>query len=323
MKKFGYIRPGSVAEVLPLLSDTARPLAGGTSLLTEMEDGLTAPERLISLRDVAELRGIASTGEHVQVGALATLADLSRNTMLREGPLAALAEAARLAASPQIRTSATIGGNLLQDVRCWYYRSGVPCWLAGGSGCPARTGEHHMHALFEQSPCAAVHPSDPATVLLALDAQVVIAGGASGEQSLPLADLLAAPTAERRRMHTLPTDALIVRVDVPAHTGWRSIYQKAMERSLFAWALAGVAVAIRFDGETVTDARIALGGVANTPMLASDAAEMLVGQPLTNAQIQAAARRATEGAEPLPQTGYKLTLVQRLVAEALRQLRDQ
>lgn len=319
MKRFMYFSPTSLAEAIPLLGGGARPLAGGTDLVALMAAGELAPERLVSLGGL-DLRGIAYGADGLRIGALTTLAELERAPLLAEGPYRALAEAARSAASPQLRNAATLGGNLLQAARCWYYRGPFDCWLKGGAACPARAGEHHAHALFQQSPCIAVHPSDPATALLALGAAVRIAGP-GGERALALHELLAPPTAERRSLTTLGDAELITAVTLPPRDGWRSSYQKAMQRASFAFALAGVAATVRLDGGRVAAARIALGGVANTPLLAHEAAASLEGAALSDTAIARAADLATSGATPLPQTAYKARLVRGLVQAALLELR--
>jgi xanthine dehydrogenase YagS FAD-binding subunit len=319
MKKFAYITAPTVEQVIPLLDTTTRPLAGGTDLLTEMQADIVAPERLVSLQRLPGLRGVTKNAGGLRIGALTTLSDLERNPDVRDGPYAALALAARSAASPQLRNAATIGGNLLQDARCWYYRGPFNCWLKGGEECYARNGEHHLHTLFQQSPCVAPQPGDPATALLALDAQVNIQG-TDGARSIALLDLLAPPTDTRRKLHTLGPSELIVGLTLPERNGWRSVYHKAMERAVYAFALAGVAAAVRMDGEKVAEARIALGGVANTPVPAETAAASLIGQPLTQETIAIAAARAIDGAQPLPQTTYKQELVVRMVTAALQAL---
>ena len=316
MKKFSHITTSSVTDVISLLDERTRPLAGGTDLVTELKDHLVDPDRLVSLRRLDGLRGISHSENGVQIGALTTLTELEREPQLLDGPYAALAQAARSAASPQLRNVATIGGNLLQDARCWYYRGPFNCWLKGGTECYARGGEHHFHAIFEQSPCIAPHPSDPATALLALDATVTLTGP-GGERSVGLLDLLAPPTDERRKLHSLQPSELITAVTLPALKGWRSVYQKAMERAVYAFALVGVAVAIRVEQGTVAEARIALGGVANTPILASSAAASLIGKPLTPETLATAAALTVEAAQPLPQTAYKEELAVRLVTAAL------
>lgn len=319
MKRFTYSSPTSVADALPLLEGGARALAGGTDLIPLMLEGSLAPGRLVSLSGLG-LRGITSGDGGLAVGALTTLAALEREPLIQEGPYRALAEAARSAASPQLRNVATLGGNLLQAARCWYYRGPFDCWLKGGVACPARDGEHRAHALFQQSPCAAPHPSDPATALLALDAAVSIAGP-GGERSVGLLELLAPPADERRALTTLGAGELITAVRLPGLDGWRSVYLKALPRATFAFALAGVAVALRIEAGRVVAARIALGGVANTPLLAEEAAARLLGGPLSDKAIANAASAAAAGARPLPQTAYKARLVTGLVRAALLELR--
>lgn len=315
MKRFTHITPTSIQEVIPLLSEHTRPLAGGTDLLTELKEGLADPDHLVSLRKLSELRGVTfDAGVHI--GALTTLTELSRHPQIKDGPYQVLAQSARLAASPQLRNMATIGGNLLQDVRCWYYRGPFDCWLKGGDGCPARDGEHHKHALFDQSPCVAVQPSDPATALLALDATVSVAGP-DVTRALGMQELLAPPTAAHRKLHTLQPDELITAINLPDRTGWQSIYLKAMERATYSFALVGVAVALKLDAGVVVDARIVLGGVANAPLRLDDAATWLAGQPLNEATIAAAAHMAVRDVQPLPQTHYKAEMTQRMVQHAL------
>ncbi len=318
MKKFAYVTAATIDEVIPLLDRGTLPLAGGTDLVPALKDQLASPDRLVSLRGLG-LRGVAVRGDELHIGALTTLTDLERDPRLRDGPCRALALAAHSAASPQLRNVATIGGNLLQDVRCWYYRGPFDCWLKGGEECYARAGEHHLHALFQQSQCIAPHPSDPATALLALGATVGLSGP-DGERSVDLLELLAPPTGERRKLNTLGQSELITGITLPAHVGWRSIYQKAMERAVYAFALASVAAAVRLEHGSVAEARIALGGVANTPLLAEDAAASLIGKPLIDESIAAAAALAARGAQPLPQTAYKQELVMRLVCAALMEL---
>ena len=315
MKRFTHITPTSIHEVIPLLSEHTRPLAGGTDLLTELKEGLVEPDQLVSLRKLSELRGVTfDAGVHI--GALTTLTELRRHPQIKDGPYQALAQSARLAASPQLRNMATIGGNLLQDVRCWYYRGPFDCWLKGGDDCPARDGEHHKHALFDQSLCVAVQPSDPAVALLALDATVSVAGP-DGTRALGIQELLAPPTAAHRKLHTLQPDELITAINLPDRAGWQSVYLKAMERATYSFALVGVAVALRSDAGIIADARIVLGGVANTPLRLDDASTWLVGQPLNEATIAAAAHMAVRDAQPLPQTHYKAEMTQRMVHHAL------
>ncbi len=226
MRPFDFARPSSIAEAVALLEtpDTAgpngtRPLAGGTDLLTLMKADLYTPERLVDIKRLAELDNRIEEGpDGLTIGALTTLAQLEEDPRVRAN-CPALAEAAALAATPQLRNMATIGGNLLQRPRCWYYRNPrISCWLKGGEDCPARPGENQLHALFDVSPCVAVHPSDPATALVALDASVRLRG-AQGERNLPLAEFFAPPTEDRRTENVIRGDELIVSLHIPMTSG--------------------------------------------------------------------------------------------------------
>jgi len=328
VKAFDYTSAGTVEEALAQIGQAGagavRPLAGGTDLITLIKTDIVAPGRLVNIKQIADLpRGIAESPAGVSIGALTTLSELERDPLLqRRYP--ALAEAAALAATPQLRNMATIGGNLLQRPRCWYFRSpDVRCWLQGGDECQARDGENQLHALFDLSPCVAVHPSDLATALVALDA-VVRLRGPGGERRLPLADLFAPPTDDRRTETTLAEDELILGVELPAlNEGARSIYLKAMDRKVWAFALVGVAAALRLGGpggQRVEAARLVLGGVAPVPWRATAAEEVLVGAELDDGAVARAAPAALAGARQLAQNGYKLPLAEALVRRALSAL---
>ncbi len=216
---------------------------------------------------------------------------------------------------------ATIGGNLLQRPRCWYFRAkDFHCWLKGGNECHARDGENQQHALFGESPCVAVHPSDAASALVALDATVRLRSSA-GERTLSVADLFAEPTEERRTETVIRPDELIVDVRLPASAaGTRSTYRKAMDRKVWAFALVGVAALMRMDGGAVADARIVLSGVASIPWRAQAAEQALIGQPATPERIAAAAEGTVAVAQPLSHNGYKVPLARNLVRQALADL---
>jgi xanthine dehydrogenase YagS FAD-binding subunit len=253
------------------------------------------------------------------IGALATLAQLEEDPFV-EARYPTLREAAALAATPQLRNMATIGGNLLQRPRCWYFRNPhVRCWLKGGADCPAREGENQHHALFDVSPCVAVHPSDPAAALVALDAFVRLRG-ASGEREIPLADFFLPPTDDHRRETVIAGDELIVALRIPPLAAdARSTYLKAMERKLWAFALVGVAAVVRMENRRITHVRIVLSGVAPTPWRATAAERLLISEP-TAELIAQAANTALEGARPLSNNAYKLPLAKALVRRALTAL---
>jgi xanthine dehydrogenase YagS FAD-binding subunit len=318
MKPFSYASPRTLDDAVSLLAgdDDARFLAGGTDLLTLLKGDLLEPSQLVDIKRLAELDDqITLRGETVRIGALATLSDLEMHPVIA-AHAPALAEAAALAATPQLRNMATIGGNLLQRPRCWYFRdSEIPCWLKGGDSCPARTGENQHHAILDLSPCVAVHPSDPANALLAHDA-VVEVRGAAGSRTMPLADLFAPPADDRRTETTLRSGEIITALTLPAAAG-NSTYLKAMDRKTWAFALVGVAVRLRLEGGRITDARVVLGGVANVPWRATAAEQVLVGQAPGPEVLAAAADAALGGANPLAKNGYKVPLAQALIRQAL------
>jgi len=271
------LRPESVEQATAALGDGSVGLAGGTEVVPLLRDRLIEADRLVRLDRVVP-RGIEGT----TIGAGTTLAELEVDPQVPD----ALREACRLAASPQLRAMGTIGGNLLQATRCWYWRLHFPCWLHGGERCHAREGEHREHAIFGNGRCASAHPSDPAAALLALGATL-----RTDRRELPVAELYRLPTDDDRSTTTLEAGELILELDVPQPDA--STYLKAMDRKRFAFALVGVAAA-RFG----TDVRLAAAGVAPIPW------------PLDGAA-------ALDEATPLPQTAYKVELASALMRRAL------
>lgn len=313
MRAFDYSRAASVEEALGALRQGARPLAGGTDLLTLMQADLVAPARLVDVKRALDDRIEGTEAGGLRLGALVRLADLEADRDIA-GRYRALAEAARLAATPQLRNMATLAGNLLQRPRCWYFRNPrTPCWLKGGETCFAREGENRGHALFASGPCVAAHPSDPAAALVALDASVRIAGGGT----VAAGAFFREPDEARRTETALDADELIEAVELPAREGWRSTYLKAMDRKAWAFALAGVAAAARITENEVAEARIVLSGVAPVPWRARAAEQAVAGLPLSETAVERAAEAAVEGARPLAQNGYKVDLVRALVRRAL------
>ena len=228
-----------------------------------------------------------------------------------------LAQAIRDAATPQLRAMATVGGNLLQQYRCWYYRDGLNCWLAGGDECFARDGQNQYHAIFQQGPCVAAHPSDLAPALIALDATVTMQGQ-SGEHETLVEDLLAAPTNDRYVAHTLGQSEIITQINIPApSSATRGVYLKAMDRQAWSFALASVAARLTLEGDTIREARVVLGGVANTPWRAREAEAALIGQPITSELAAQAAAFAVQDATPLTLNGYKVRLARELTRRAI------
>ncbi|MGB2953882.1 MAG: FAD binding domain-containing protein [Gaiellaceae bacterium] len=269
------LRPSSL-DALPPASNSLL-LAGGTDLVPLLRDGLVAAETLVDIREVVP-RGIDGT----RIGAGTTLAELEVDPQIPE----ALREACRLAASPQLRSMGTIGGNLLQATRCWYWRLSFPCYLHGGNRCHAREGQHREHAIFGNERCASAHPSDPAAALIACNSSLV-----TDRRTLPVSELYRLPTDDDRNVTALEPGELILELDVPEPQA--STYVKAMDRKRWAFPLVGVAAARFPDG-----VRIALAGVAPVPWLIESPDEL-------------------DRATPLPGTAYKVDLARTLVKRAL------
>lgn len=271
------LRPESAEAAVAALGNGSRALAGGTELVPLLRSGLVEADTLVDVRGVLP-RGIDGT----RIGAGTALGELEVDPELPE----ALREACRLAASPQLRSMGTIGGNLRQATRCWYWRLKFPCYLHGGNECHARSGEHREHAVFGNERCASAHPSDPAAALLALGARV-----RTSERELAVEELFRLPTDENRDVVALEPGELILELDVPRPEA--SVYLKAMDRNRYAFALVGVAAARFADG-----VRIGLAGVAPIPWALESPDDL-------------------ERATPLPQTAYKVDLARTLVRRAL------
>jgi xanthine dehydrogenase YagS FAD-binding subunit len=325
MRPFDFASPDSIDQALTMVgapgNGEARLLAGGTDLLTLMKADITNPSMLVDIKRVGELDDqIREDGDGLEIGALTTLAQLEDSPLIRER-YPALAAAVALAATPQLRNMATIGGNLLQRPRCWYFRNPhIACWLKGGDTCPARTGENQLHALFGADPCVAVHPSDLATALVALAAEVRLRGPAQ-ERTITLEQLFAPPTAERRTETVLGRDELIVSIRLPALApGATSTYLKAMDRKVWAFAVVGVGASMRMSGNQITEARLVLGGVAPVPHRARAAEQALTGAEANDEVIAEAATLALAEATPLSQNGYKVPLATALIRRALTSL---
>jgi xanthine dehydrogenase YagS FAD-binding subunit len=325
MRAFEHMTAASAEEAIERLSESpdgaTSLIAGGTDLLPLMKADLVTPARLIDLKPALELRGIKLyRNGGLQIGALTTLAALERaasGIAEQYAVYSLLAQSIRDAATPQLRAMATVGGNLLQQYRCWYYRDGLNCWLAGGDECYAPDGQNQYHAIFQSGPCVAAHPSDLAPALIALDASVTIQSQA-GERELPVADLLVAPTNDRRVAHTLGQREIVMRVNIPAPSATaRGVYLKAMDRQAWSFALASVAVRLILDGNMVREARVVLGGVANTPRRAREAEAALVGQPITTELAASAGDLVAQGAKPLVLNGYKVRLARELTRRAI------
>ena len=319
MQPFEYARQNSVRASVPMLQD-ARVLAGGTTLYDLMKLDVEHPARVVDINALPELRGMDTSGDELRFGALVRMAEAVEDARLqKEFPL--LSEALWKAASQQIRNMASLGGNLLQRTRCAYFRHGEPfaCNKRNpGSGCAAQEGSNRGHALLGGSAdCIATYPGDFAVALLAMDARVDVTGP-QGARTLPLGDLHRRPEATPHLETTLAPDEIITAIRVPADAvGRASTYHKIRDRESYAFAVVSAAVALRIEGGTIADARIALGGVATVPWRAREAERSLIGLPLTTASAAEAGRLAFAEARTRPDNAFKVTLGANTVADAL------
>ena len=289
--------------------------AGGTDLMDLRHLGRRGGDT-VDLRDVAGLDAVEPTpGGGLRIGARITVAALAEHPAVRAG-YPALAMTAGGLATPQIRARGTLGGNLLQDARCWYFRNPTfRCLKAGGSTCFAREGDNLFHSVFDQGPCVAIHPSSLGMALMAWDAQVDIAGGASRTVAALMGD-----GRDPRRTHTLEPGALITAVLLPPpHPGDRSTYFRAIHRARAEWPLVEVVARLVVDGSRIGAAAVTVGGVANTPLRLAQVEAALLGQPATQGTLDTASAKAADGASPLSMTGYKVDLVKGAVLTALEQ----
>jgi xanthine dehydrogenase YagS FAD-binding subunit len=323
LPSFAHTRPGSLGDLSKALAqDGAHVLAGGTDLLGCLREQVFAAGTLVSLGGFRELRGIQETAEGgLRVGALTTITEVVENEVIRRR-YNALAEAAASVASPQLRNQGTIGGNICQRPRCWYYRGAFHCLRKGGDVCFALSGENRYHCIFGGDPCYIVHPSDTAPALVALGAQLRLAGP-RGPRVLPLEGFHVPPSEDVRRETRLERGEIVAEVLLPrAAAGLRSTYRKVRTRAAWDFALVGAAIALQVSGGSVKDARVVLSGVAPVPWRAKGAETALLGQKLGAGVIARAAEAAVEGARPLEENGYKVALVRGLLEERLGALAE-
>ena len=321
MSLFAYARPKALGEALRLLKNGTIALAGGTDLITLMRHGLAEPDALVDLTGIEGLRGITrEKGQGIRIGALTALSDVEASAdLLRSLPI--VPESLRDAATPQIRNMGTVGGNLLQRNRCWYFRDeGVQCWLKGGKRCFAVDGENRYHAVIGAHECWIVSPSDLAPALIASDAEVELASSL-GRRRIPLAGFYVAPSGKQRKEHAIRRGELITTVRIPEKALERKgTYVKAMERKAWSFAIVSVAAAARVRDGKASDVRLVLGGIAPIPWRVPAAERVLDGTSLDDNACLAAADVVLKDATPLRDNGYKVTLARELVRRALRSL---
>ena len=323
MKNFEWTEPQTVEQALAWLAKAngkAVLMAGGTDLCTEIKETVVEPDLVIDLKSIPGLASIQKDEAGIRIGALTPVAVLAADAMIKRD-YSGLSEAAGSLATPQLRNVGTVGGNLCQRPRCWYYRDAqMVCRKKGGSQCFAAKGRNKYHAIFGGGICHIVYPSDLAPMLIALDAQVAVSSP-RGERSLPLGEFYALPSKNVRRENVLATDELVREVKLPlAKKGTRSAYVKLKERETWDFALVSAAVRGTVSGGGLGEAAIVLGGVAPIPWRLGKTEAALKGKKLSETVIKEALRADLQEARPLEENGYKLQLVEAAVSRALMSL---
>ncbi|MGI8907257.1 MAG: FAD binding domain-containing protein [Candidatus Sumerlaeaceae bacterium] len=303
--------------------NSAAVYAGGMDLLDLMKERVYEPRLLVNIKPDASLKYIQIEGDgRLRIGPLTTLTEIAEHPdILKSYP--ALALACGKAATPQVRNVATLGGNLCQRPRCWYFRNEeFPCLRKGGDTCFAKEGENKYHAIFtENEPCVIVHPSAAAVALVALNGRVKIIG--TSERELSLDEFFVLPKQNVQRENVLKPNELITEIIIPgASRSWKSTYMKLRERQSYDWPLADVAIAAEMDGLTVKSCRVVLGAAAPVPYRARDAEEFLRGKAITTESATQAGELAVKGAMPLSQNAYKLQLFKVITRRTLLNLAE-
>jgi xanthine dehydrogenase YagS FAD-binding subunit len=322
MNRFELAQATSTAQARELLAEKAGGVlkAGGIDLLDHLKEHLLEPPRVVDLKTIPGLDTIAAEPDgSLRIGPLATLAKVAaHSTVQKTHP--ALARACGEAASPQIRNVATIGGNVLQRPRCWYYRlESYKCLKKGGDVCYAVGGENRYHVIFGGGPSYAPHPSNAAVALVAYGASFVLEGK-KGPRTVAAEEFFVPPAKDPERENSIAPDEVLTEIRIPSAAGVKSAYLEIRERAAFDWPLVAAAIALKADGGVVKEARVVLGAVAPVPWRSTRTEQALAGKKLDDATIVAAARAATVGAQPLSDNGYKVGLVQTLVRRMLTAL---
>jgi xanthine dehydrogenase YagS FAD-binding subunit len=318
LPRFNYVKAKSTDDaVRRLSSDGSRAHAGGTDLLGCLHDGVFDASTVVSLGGLDELRGIEKTGDGgLRIGAMTTIAEIAASEVVRER-FPGLSQAASDVASPQLRNQGTLGGNLCQRPRCWYFRGQFHCAKKGGDDCFAVDGENRYHAIVGGGPCFIVHPSDTAPMLVALGAVARIRGP-KGSRALPLEEFFVLPGQSLEKENVLEPGEIVTEVVLPPPEGdRRSSYRKVRERQSWDFALVSVALAVLRSGDRVTDARVVFGGVAPVPWRSQATEAVLRGQRIDYEVAVRAADAAIADASPLEQNGYKVPLLHAAIVDSL------
>jgi xanthine dehydrogenase YagS FAD-binding subunit len=321
MPAFELFQPASAADAQKLLQQhgsDAWVMAGGLDSFDWLKDRIKKPKAVVDLSGIAELKGVRETADGIEIGAMTTLTEVVSNSSVRQ-KYGLLAQAAELVASPQIRNQGTLGGNVSQDARCWYYRAGWPCYRASGNICYADTpeGRNREHAILHAERCVAVNPSDTAPALIALDAKFVIRTS-KGERVVDAEDYFIGPDIDITRLHILKPGDLLTSIRIPSTwAGARFYFEKVRDRNVWDFPLLNVASAMVASGGVIERIRIAVNGAAARPLRLRAVEDAVRGQPSNAATGEMAGRLAVRGAIPLQFNAYKIPLMRNIVKRAI------
>jgi len=321
MPAFELFQPNTTADALKLLQqhgEDAWVMAGGLDSFDWLKDRIKKPKVVVDLSGIEELKGVRTTGDGIEIGAMTTLTQVVTHPIIRQ-KYRLLADGAELAASPQIRNQGTIGGNVSQDARCWYYRAGWPCYRAGGNICYADTptGRNREHAILHAERCVAVNPSDSAPALIALDAKFVMRTP-KGERIVDAEDYFIGPDIDITRLHILKPGDLLTAIRIPSTWADAQFYfEKIRDRNVWDFPLLNVASAMKISGGAIENIRIAVNAAAARPLRLRVVEDAVRGRPATAATGEMAGKLAVEGAAPLQFNAYKIPLMRNLVKRAI------
>jgi xanthine dehydrogenase YagS FAD-binding subunit len=315
MNRFEWVDANSVDQALAAVSSDSVFKAGGVDLLDLMKDDISAPKRLVNIRNIQGLNEIREDEQGLHIGPLATLTEIGEHKAIQK-EYTAISDAADRVATPQIRNMATVGGNLVQRPRCWYFRSeDFQCRKKGGKHCFAQDGENDYHAIFDNRTCAIVHPSGIAVPLVALNARLQITSP-KGKRDVLLEDFFISPEQDVTRENILQPDELITAITIPASNA-RSAYYKQGEKESFDWPIADVAVALTMQGSRCSKASIVLGAAAPRPYRAKAAEAQLTNADINESTARQAAQQAIAGATPLANNSYKIPIFEAIVRRTI------
>jgi xanthine dehydrogenase YagS FAD-binding subunit len=321
MPAFELLQPSSIADAQKLLEQQGRDgwvLAGGMDSFDWLKDRIKKPKVVVDLSGIAELKGIRTTADGIEIGAMTTLTEVVQHPVIKE-KYKLLAESAELVASPQIRNQGTIGGNVSQDARCWYYRAGWPCYRAGGNICYADTpeGRNREHAILHAERCVAVNPSDTAPALIALDARFVIRTP-KGERVVDAEDYFVGPDIDITSLHVLKPGELLTAIRIPSSwAGARFYFEKVRDRNVWDFPLLNVASAMVVGNGGIERIRIAVNAAAARPLRLKAVEDAVRGKPADAATGEMAGKLAVEGAIALQFNAYKIPMMRNLVKRAI------